>query len=79
LLRPDQFRAVDGLHDLRDPATAGVLLDLVRASPDPDVRVCATHALISQAAPETGRALLLLATDPDPEVRRLAHLWLRDE
>jgi HEAT repeat protein len=73
---PEDLLAVDGLRDLRDPTTAELLLGVVQSSPDPDVRAVAAHALVSQQAPELGEAVLLLATDPDPDLRRLAGLWL---
>ena len=68
------FRGADGLRDLRDPAATEPLLAAVDHT-DPDVAVCATHALISMASPRTPEALARLATNPDPQARALASYW----
>ena len=60
----DAFRGADGLRDLRDPAATEPLLAAVD-HPDPDVAVCAAHALISMASPRTPEALARLAANPD--------------
>ncbi len=65
------FRGADGLRDLRDPAATEPLLAAVD-HPDPDVAVCAAHALISMASPRTPEALARLATNPDEQARALA-------
>ena len=69
------FRGADGLRDLRDPAATEQLLAAVD-HPDPDVAVCATHALISMASPRTPEALGRLAANADPHARALAVRWL---
>ena len=59
------FRGADGLRDLRDPAATEPLLAAVD-HPDPDVAVCAAHALISMASPRTPEALARLCGEPGP-------------
>ena len=59
------------------PTGDRALLDAVDHA-DPDVAVCATHALISMASPRTPEALERLAANPDQQARRLAAAWQSD-
>lgn len=68
------FRGADGLRDLRDPAATEQLLAAVD-HPDPDVAVCATHALVSMGSPRTPDALARLSANPDAQARELAQHW----
>ena len=67
-------RGADGLRDLRDPASTDELLVAVGHA-DPDVAVCAAHALVSMASPRVPEALDRLSAVDDEQARRLATHW----
>jgi hypothetical protein len=59
-----------------DPSGATGLRDAATVDrPDPDVAVCAAHALISMASPRTPEALDRLSASSDPQARALAEHW----
>ena len=77
LADPDPLVALsgaDGLRDLRHADASGPLLDGVRHA-DPDVAVCAAHALICMASPSTAAGLAALSAHPDAEARALSVSW----
>jgi hypothetical protein len=77
LADPDPLVALsgaDGLRDLRHADASGPLLEAVRNA-DPDVAVCAAHALICIASPSAPAGLAALSAHPDADARSLSASW----
>jgi HEAT repeat protein len=64
----------DGLRDLRHDEATGPLLEAVRNS-DPDVAVCAAHALICMGSASAPAGLAALSAHPDADARALSASW----